>query len=147
MATKKMKRGKTAEFAIGDDDTILVRPLDAGPFVCLALHDDNLSNATVMNPKQARAIGQALIAAAKVIETAKPTPVLVLVDEKTGEPMVKGQSIETHDGDKGVLEDWREPRDPQSTLTHGARVYVKLEGRDYQNCYFPSVIGAKFVWR
>ena len=151
MATK-MKRGETAEWAIGDDDKVLVRPMKAGPFVCLALHDDNLANTTVLTPAQAESIGRGLIAAAKTVAAAaapktKRERKLVLVDERTKEPLTKGQDVTCHDGEVGILTDWREPRDPKNSLFQGARVYVRLPKRAYTSEFFPGVIGAKFVWK
>jgi hypothetical protein len=68
MATK-LKRGETVEFAIGDNDMVIIRPMNAGPFVCLALHDDKLADSVVLSPAQAKSIGQALIEASILIKS------------------------------------------------------------------------------
>jgi len=61
---------------------------------------------------------------------------MILVDKKTGKPLVEGQTVTTFRGVECVLKGWREPQHGGST----GRVWIK-GGREY----FPSVIGAVFV--
>jgi hypothetical protein len=64
-----------------------------------------------------------------------------LIDELTGKELVIGQVVETSRGEKTILTGFKEPHKPSST----GRVYVKAEGAQYGNEYFPSVIGAKII--
>lgn len=58
-----------------------------------------------------------------------------------GKPAEKGQEVETFRGEKGILVGWKEPAHSSSS----GRVYVQLEGHDFQNEWYPGVIRAE--WR
>ena len=69
-----------------------------------------------------------------------------LVDEKTGLPLQRGQSVRTFRGEIVTLVDWYEP----GTSAGGSGGRVRLSDEDgssdeFSPVYFPSVIGAKWV--
>jgi hypothetical protein len=65
-----------------------------------------------------------------------------LVNEKTGEALLVGDTVTTFRGEVGTLTACSAPRHEGSS----GRVYVKFSGGfGYEASYYPSVIGAKFV--
>jgi hypothetical protein len=64
-----------------------------------------------------------------------------LIKETTGQELKIGDTVKTFDGEEAVLKGFREPHKPSST----GRVYVRLSERSFDEEFFPSVIGAKFV--
>lgn len=82
----------------------------------------------------------------------------VLIDEKTNRPVNVGDTLTTHDGEKVVLTGWSEPYDADFLKSEnflgdvaklnprrGAKIYCQKEGEKWQNQWYPSVCGLKFV--
>lgn len=65
---------------------------------------------------------------------------LVLVN-KDGKPVKKGDKLVDFRGDEDTVVGWREPQKPSST----GRIFVQEEGVSFMREYFPSVYGCKFV--
>ncbi len=70
---------------------------------------------------------------------------LKLVDAETGEQLRVGSTVKTFRGELGVLRSWKEPYCFEENAYRGAKVYVQLDGGEFQSEFYPSVIGAKFV--
>ena len=64
-----------------------------------------------------------------------------LINRTTGEELVIGQQVTTGRGEVYTLKGFRIPHKPAST----GRVYVKKEGAQYSDEFFPNVIDAEIV--
>jgi hypothetical protein len=64
-----------------------------------------------------------------------------LVDCKTKKPVKVGDVVRTFRNERGILVGWDSPRHEAST----GRIYVSLDGCDYDDSFFPSVCNLEFV--
>ena len=71
---------------------------------------------------------------------------LLLINEKEGRVLKKGEEVTTFRGEKAVLKDWREPGVIGGGMN--GKVYCDTktkDGKPFSNEWYPSVIGAEFV--
>lgn len=66
---------------------------------------------------------------------------LKLFNSKTGEQLKVGDRVKTFRGESATLLGMQEPQHAAST----GRVFVKIDGTQYESSFFPGVIGAE--WR
>ena len=64
-----------------------------------------------------------------------------LIHSATQKEMRFGDLVETFRGERGVLQGFTPPHKPSST----GKVYVLVDGSNFQNQWYPSVIGCEFV--
>lgn len=64
-----------------------------------------------------------------------------LINKKTGKEVKVGDTVTTFRGEKAVLEGFKEPHKSSST----GKVYVKFEGAEWSDQFYPSVIGCEIV--